>query len=214
MNDIYLQNVCAQLLRIICTRTRAWSFYTAASASAAAAAGGSGGFAAAAACFAVLISSKHICFDSTTVLNQCTAGWKSFARAGGQANSQYGAWGSSKTGHGCNWPAPGVPPAYYTQELARTFAPKVAGMYTMMRFNSTTSTFQLEYTVGAKHVAALPTEIFVWPERYPGGANVSVLASAGQVRVDYDDNASKVLVYATEGMQMGSRVTVSISKKL
>ena len=145
-------------------------------------------------------------------------GWKSFTRAGDSSitpQSQYGVWGSGKTGHGCDWNGPNDPPGYYMQELARTYAPRVAGSVSKMAFNASTSEFQLEYVVGGvseRHV----TEIFLWPGRYGvAGAHVVASATVGTVRLDYTRNGSSwVRVYAGTGLRVGARVMVSITKPL
>ena len=82
-----------------------------------------------------------------------------------------------------------------------------------MSFNAITSEFQLEYSVedvSERHV----TEIFLWPARYgPAGAHVVASASVGTVRVDYaGTNSSWVHVYASNGLKVGARVTISITK--
>eukprot|EP00937_MAST-01D_sp_MAST-1D-sp2_P005638 g5638.t1 len=114
--------------------------------------------------------------------------WKSFVRAGPgdgtTKESQYYTWGAPKTGHGVDWNGADDPPAYYMTDLARTYAPRVAGSLAKMRFNATSSDFELQYVVGARALSAgLATEIFLWPARYPGGATVVASASAGSVRV-------------------------------
>jgi len=140
--------------------------------------------------------------------------WKSFVRPGPDQDksvSQYYAWGAPKTGHGEDWPG-NNPPAYYTQELARTYAPKVVGSHVKMQFNATSSVFELQYDVGGID-PNIATEIFVWPPRYPGGAAVLASASQGNVRVVYDDDSSWVRIYAGKGLKVGARVTVNIARK-
>jgi endoglycosylceramidase len=143
--------------------------------------------------------------------------WKSFVREGpgdAQSVSQYYEWGAPKTGHGHDWPSdsPDTPPAYFTRDLARTYAPRVAGSHVKMQFNATSSSFELHYDVGTID-PGIATEIFVWPGRYPQGAVVLASASAGSVRVDYDGKARWVRIYPGDGLQIGVRVVVSISKK-
>ena len=142
--------------------------------------------------------------------------WKSFVREGEthSPESQYFEWGAPKTGHGRNWNGKDDPPAYYATHLARTYAPRVVGAHVKMHFNHTSSDFELQYDVGAVDDADLPTEIFVWPGRYPGGAVVTASASAGgSVRVEYDGKGSWVKVFPASGLVVGARVTVKIAKK-
>ena len=115
------------------------------------------------------------------------------------------------TGHGVDWPG-GNPPAYYHTDLARTYAPRVVGSYISMQFNSTTSAFELEYIVGSISTD-IPTEIFVMPSRYPGGAVVSATATVGSVNVVYDGKSQWVKIFASSGLQVGAHVTIKISKK-
>eukprot|EP00756_Hemistasia_phaeocysticola_P032190 Hpha_TRINITY_DN16396_c1_g3::TRINITY_DN16396_c1_g3_i1::g.61005::m.61005 len=125
--------------------------------------------------------------------------------------SQYGEWGAPKTGHGVNWGVDGTPPAYYFTDLARTYAPRVAGVIQRMSFNSTTSEFHLEYTTTA---TAGVTEIFVLPQRYTQGAAVTATASAGgDVSVNYNGTAQWVRVQPAAGTPVGARITVHVSKK-
>jgi len=149
--------------------------------------------------------------------------WKSFVRPhpNGEANStsQYYLFGAPKTGHGEDWgPTPDSPPAYYTTDLARTYAPRVAGAHQRMSFDKNTSSFTLLYEVGAAALAAhVPTEIFLWPGRYPTGAEVSASVSAGMgaVSVEYDGGATTrwVRVLPGDGLKVGAQVTVRIAAK-
>jgi len=143
-------------------------------------------------------------------------GWKSFFRAGGPAEadgpSQFGAWGSPKTGHGEDWNGTS-PPGYYLTQLARTFAPRVVGSQLSMSFDGSTSAFKLEYRVGSRLDPTIPTEIFLWPGRYTGGASVTATATEGEVRVEYDGKASWVRVYPGEALAQGAVVTVHVTKK-
>merc|ERR1712194_296364 len=95
---------------------------------------------------------------------------------------------------------------------ARTWAPAIAGEAKAVFFNVTSSDFRLEYVI-KKSDPAVPTEIFVWPDRYPGGADVAATASDGSVRVEYDGTGRQVLVYADQGVKEGTRVVVKISRK-
>merc|ERR1719245_2216243 len=56
----------------------------------------------------------------------------------------------------------------------------------------------------------IPTEIFLWPERYPGGAVVAAKATVGNVTVDYDSKGSSMRVYPAGGLEKDARVTISI----
>jgi|ERR1712216_272475 len=141
-------------------------------------------------------------------------GWKSFVRPGPDEEhsvSQYYVWGAPKTGHGVDWNGH-TPPAYYMQDLARTYAPKVVGSHVKMAYDELTAAFELQYDVGSV-APDMATEIFALPERYPGGADVSASASEGNVRVEYDGKSSWIRVHAADGLQVGARVTVKVSKK-
>ena len=139
-------------------------------------------------------------------------GWKSFnreARDDPDPVSQYGAWGSPKTGHGLDWNGT-EPPSYYFTALARTYAPRVVGSHIKMAFSAVTSEFELQYEVGSLQ-EGLASEVFLWPQRYPGGANVTVSTNVGAVRVEYDGEGSWVRLYPGEGLQLGALVTVHIA---
>eukprot|EP00939_MAST-03C_sp_MAST-3C-sp1_P003020 g3020.t1 len=142
--------------------------------------------------------------------------WKSFVRQGpdddDSSPSQYYEWGAPKTGHGVNWNGKDDPPPYYGAFLARTYAPRVAGAHRSMRFDTTTSEFELQYEVGSLR-SDLSSDIFVYPGRYfPNGPNITASASSGAVRVEYDGNGSMVRIFPGEGMVMGAVVTVKISR--
>jgi endoglycosylceramidase len=142
--------------------------------------------------------------------------WKSFCREQSPANdkSQLGDWGACKTGFAHAWPDNG-PVAGFQSGYARTYARAVAGKIVSMFFNVSSSQFKLQYEVSDIDLqAAAATEIFLWPSRYPGGANVTAAASVGTVKVDYDGTGSSVRVYPGEGIKEGARVTVSISTKV
>ena len=143
--------------------------------------------------------------------------WKSFVRRGpgdGDASnpSQFYEWGSPKTGHGVDWVGPDEPPPYYRQYLARTYAPRVVGSHVKMAFSTSTSDFELQYDVGGVE-PDVPSEVFLWPPRYPGGAEVAVSASVGAVRVDYNGTGSWVRVFPGAGLEVGARVTLTITAK-
>jgi len=81
-----------------------------------------------------------------------------------------------------------------------------------MRFNATTAAFELQYQVGSVD-PELASEIFVLPERYPGGAVVMAVASSGNVTVEYDESDQWVRVRAAGGLQVGATVTVHVTRK-
>lgn len=119
--------------------------------------------------------------------------WKSFFRepAGPDPESQFGSWGSHKTGTTANWP--GTEPAQSVKEAsARTYAKSVAGEIRSMFFNVTSGDFELRYNC-AKLCDAV-TDIFAWPERYPGGPRVEVQADSGDVHVEVLGGGSQVQV--------------------
>ena len=97
-------------------------------------------------------------------------------------------------------------------ELPPDDGARVVGAHVKMSFNSTTSAFELQYDVGSLDTD-LATEIFMWPPRYPGGADVATAASAGSVYVDYNGTGSWVRVLPGDGLQVGARVTVTLAKK-
>ena len=97
-------------------------------------------------------------------------------------------------------------------DLARTYAPRVVGRHSKMRFDARTSDFELQYVVGGVD-PDLATEIFLWPPRYPGGADVIASASAGKVQVEYSNGSSWVRVYPGDGLGAGARVTVTVRRK-
>lgn len=139
--------------------------------------------------------------------------WKSFVRGGNASNpSQFADYGSGKTGHASQWPGP-LPNSDFQKGLARTYAMSIAGEAKSMFFNVTSSDFELKYVVRNLD-SGVATEIYVWPERYPGGANVEASASSGSMRVDYDGKSSQVLVYSETGVQEGTQVVVKISNKM
>ena len=144
----------------------------------------------------------------------CDWEWKSFVREGpGDKNSpsQYYEWGAPKTGHGVNWNGIDKPPSYYFEKMTRTYAPRVMGSLVKMFFNASDekAPFELVYEAGSLRSDAA-SEIFVWPDRYPGGAIVNASADVGMVRVEYDGSSSWVRIFPSTGLKVGSRVTVSI----
>jgi endoglycosylceramidase len=147
----------------------------------------------------------------------CDWEWKSFVREGPgdqKSPSQYYEWGAPKTGHGLNWIGVNQPPAYYVEKLARTYAPRVVGSFVKMSFNAShkRSPFELVYDVGSVR-SDVSSDIFVWPDRYVGGAVINASASVGKVRVEYDGKSSWVRVFPGYGLQVGARVTVTITSK-
>ena len=140
--------------------------------------------------------------------------WKSFCReaAGPETNvSQLGVWGACKTGYSHDWPGT-APTAASQAAYGRTWAPAVAGTTLSMFFNVTSAAFSLEYDAADPMTAAgaAPTEIFIWPQRYPHGASVTAKAAEGTVRVEYTRGGSTVQIHADDGLQPGARVSVSI----
>merc|ERR1712066_891997 len=120
--------------------------------------------------------------------------WKNFDRGDNfPSPSQLYDYGSGKTGHGRAWPGP-IPGTMFQKSFARTYAVSIAGEALYMRFNVTSNDFVLKYNA-PRIDSSIPTEIYVWPERYPGGANVTATASSGSMRVQYDGEGSQVLVH-------------------
>ena len=77
------------------------------------------------------------------------------------------------------------------------------------------SAFRLEYVVPANTGLGegAATEIFVWPERYPGGATVTAKADIGSMRIEYNGTGSLVSIYRNETYPVDVRVIVSIDSK-
>jgi len=143
--------------------------------------------------------------------------WKSFCRERSPKSaddvSQLAEWGACKTGTSQNWPGDEPNVAFQTG-YARTYATAVAGNILSMAFNVSSGEFELQYEVSDTDLkAAVPTEIYLWPSRYPGGANVIVGASKGTVRVEYDGKGSSVRIYPGGSLEVGARVIVIISSK-
>merc|ERR1712107_849932 len=95
---------------------------------------------------------------------------------------------------------------------ARTYAAAVAGEAEHMFFNVTNGDFELRYIVNNGNLS-IATEIFVWPERYPGGASITATSDDGSMRVDYDGQSSQVLIFPADGVKNGSHVVVKIGCK-
>lgn len=138
--------------------------------------------------------------------------WKNFFRGCHSDVSQLCEWGADKTGNAGQWPGP-EPSSSFQEGYARTYTTAIAGEAKKMFFNVTSGDFELQYAI-KNTKSKVPTEIFVWPERYPGGANVVVTASSGSMQVDYDGKNSQVLVYPSSGVKEGSLVVVKISRKM
>ena len=99
--------------------------------------------------------------------------------------------------------------------LARGAGPAVAGAVESMVFNVSSGRFTLQYGASASVPAAQPTEIFIWPPRYPGGADVAVEASDGSVlSVEYESGSSRVRIYLPAGgLSAGTRVKATVSRR-
>ncbi|KOO26556.1 hypothetical protein Ctob_005831 [Chrysochromulina tobinii] len=91
----------------------------------------------------------------------------------------------------------------------------IAGEALSMHFNVSSSAFRLEYVVPANTSLdeRAATEIFVWPERYPGGATVTAKADIGSMRIEYNGTGSLVSIYRNETYPVDVRVIVSIDSK-
>ena len=141
--------------------------------------------------------------------------WKNFYRGADSAVSQFAEWGAAKTGAGHVWP--GLQPSLDFQTgYARTYAPAIAGEAESMYFNVTSGDFKLVYTTTATTAngeSSMPTEVYVWPERYPGGAAVVARASSGTMRIQYDGKGSQVLIYPGADVAPRTRVTVTVGRK-
>jgi len=140
--------------------------------------------------------------------------WKTFFRRASDATniSQLDEWGAGKTGSGrAEFFTPAGPVQLFQSANARTYARAVAGHAVSMFFNVTSSDFELQYDI-VDGAPTAPTEIYLWPERYPNGADVSASASRGAVHVDFDGR-SRVLVHPAAGLERGSRVVVTIRNK-
>lgn len=152
--------------------------------------------------------------DAADVGLQSWAGWewKSFFRESADnvnSMSQLDNWGAGKTGYGPRWHGTN-PAASFQDANARTFASAVAGDIVSMLFDTRNGEFKLQYDTKQGIDTRVPTEIFLWPERYPGGAKVDATASKGSVRVDYNGTGSSVRVYNQGDLEHGARVTVRI----
>eukprot|EP00931_Biecheleriopsis_adriatica_P023946 TRINITY_DN15012_c0_g1_i2.p1 TRINITY_DN15012_c0_g1~~TRINITY_DN15012_c0_g1_i2.p1 ORF type:complete len:685 (+),score=124.34 TRINITY_DN15012_c0_g1_i2:75-2129(+) len=153
--------------------------------------------------------------DAADVGLQSWAGWewKNFFREGEglvPIESQLAAWGANKTGVGPLWQN-GAPDVSFQRDNARTFASAVAGDIVEMYFDTKYASFHLQYKTKEGVDMQVPTEIFLWPERYPGGALVEASASAGSVRVEYAGaGSSAVRVYPAEKLTAGTLIRVSI----
>tara|TARA_B110000046_G_C12966980_1_gene387206 strand:+ start:129 stop:404 length:276 start_codon:yes stop_codon:yes gene_type:complete len=82
-----------------------------------------------------------------------------------------------------------------------------------MSFDVASGDFSLEYTVATgdwslMHAAA--TDVYVWPQRYPGGVDVAAAASDGSpVNVSYD-GLHCVQIFTAHTVHSSTRVVVSI----
>merc|ERR1712107_584494 len=139
--------------------------------------------------------------------------WKSFTHGGNSSSpSQFSDYGSGKTGHAPAWPGP-APSAGFQKGFARTYAVAIAGEGKSMFFNVSNNDFELKYILQGTD-PNVASEIYVWPERYPGVADVVSSSSKGSVRVDYDGTGSQVLVYPGADAEEGAEVVVKISNKV
>ena len=75
-----------------------------------------------------------------------------------KSSSQYFEWGAPKTGHGNNWNN-GIPPAYFTKDLPRTYPVRTAGTLISMKFNATSADFEMMYETGNPAVVFFKTVI-------------------------------------------------------
>eukprot|EP00930_Biecheleria_cincta_P027287 TRINITY_DN19170_c0_g1_i1.p1 TRINITY_DN19170_c0_g1~~TRINITY_DN19170_c0_g1_i1.p1 ORF type:complete len:706 (+),score=118.20 TRINITY_DN19170_c0_g1_i1:281-2119(+) len=138
--------------------------------------------------------------------------WKSFFREAADdvyPMSQLGKWGAGKTGYGPHWHG-ADPKASFQEANARTFASAVAGDIVSMHFDTENGEFRLQYDLKQSIGTRTPTEIFLWPDRYPGGAKVEATSSNGSVRVEYNSTGSSMRVYHPGDLKNGARVTVRI----
>jgi len=136
--------------------------------------------------------------------------WKSFCRADHDPEkSQLGSWGACKTGYGPVWQDQ-APDVVFQSDNARTYATAVAGDIVKMSFDASYGDFELQYDIKEGIDAQEATEIFAWPQRYPGGAKIEAKATTGTVRVEYEVGNSTVRVFPGEGLTPRARVTVSI----
>lgn len=89
--------------------------------------------------------------------------------------SQQGAYGACKTGYGGEliYNADGELNIPACKKLARTYAQKTAGEISVMKFDSLTSNFEMQYVINTG--ISLPTEIFAHQSlRYSSGMDVEI----------------------------------------
>ena len=144
--------------------------------------------------------------------------WKRFCREEPVPNntSQFGSFGACKTGdgresfmgEGGRAPTPSV-----QWNATRTYAMAIAGQAISMYFNFSSAAFDLQYDASGLPSSA-STDIFVWPARYPGGASVHATAGATSMLVEYDGRSNSVKVRPERTLTAGTRVVISISKKV
>lgn len=147
----------------------------------------------------------------TNLQSWATWEWKNFYRGTGDSQSQLNDWGSAKTGHAPQW-SKLEPPKDLQLGYSRTYAVAVAGHTKSMSFDVTNGNFQLKYDV-LSNASNVPTEIFTWPERYPGGPLVKASVSIGNLHVKYNSSSGQVLIYPAGGVEQGAEVTVRISQR-
>ena len=148
--------------------------------------------------------------------------WKSFCREASGSNettapqSQFGEYGSCKTGYSRNWPARTGPSEAFKLAVARTYARATAGEITAMHFNVSTAAFDLKYVVTAESLKGkdgLQTDIFFYPQHYPRGAVLSASASDGQeVNITFDGTTS-IKVSTGGNTRAGTRIHVQVRRK-
>lgn len=136
--------------------------------------------------------------------------WKSFCREPSTpTESQFGEWGACKTGYSSNWDGEWPSQAFQSAN-ARTYAPAIAGTAVSMYYNVTSFEFELVYDATAATTEGNLTEIFVWPDHYPNGLNLTTSVSGGNgtAVATYDGNSSVTVVLDAD---LGWRITVSIA---
>ncbi|KAJ9470226.1 Endoglycoceramidase [Diplonema papillatum] len=133
--------------------------------------------------------------------------WKDFCKETNQTlngSSQNAAFGACKTGYG-GVISPDKDPAGNLYEVARTYAPAIAGSHVRSLFNYTSSRFELTYTVNTSIEA--PTEVFYYEKRYNGAPKVTVTPSNA---LSYTAGNSTVHLVVRDA-QNGDQVTVTLS---
>eukprot|EP01064_Diplonema_japonicum_P031482 TRINITY_DN565_c0_g1_i1.p1 TRINITY_DN565_c0_g1~~TRINITY_DN565_c0_g1_i1.p1 ORF type:complete len:533 (+),score=159.24 TRINITY_DN565_c0_g1_i1:48-1601(+) len=139
--------------------------------------------------------------------------WKDFCKetpATLNSSSQYAAFGACKTGYGGVIPDTGSPSANL-ETLARTYAPAVAGRFVTSNFNITTGDYSLTFKIDTR--ISLPTEVFYYPERYPGAAGPSVTVQPPN-SLQVQKVGNNLLHFRPQATAtQGQIVTISIAKQ-